>query len=81
MDMYKCRTDREHVVTNRLGVSRGIKFELEKSWEKPDELQRHLAAGGIKGRSQDINLLCLSDQTYVYCLVHQYVRYALESER
>eukprot|EP00961_Rhodomonas_salina_P138985 1870093-Rhodomonas_salina.1 len=33
MDMYKRRTDRQRVVTNRLGASRGIKFELEKSWE------------------------------------------------
>lgn len=33
LDSHKRKSDREAMVTNRLGVSRGIKFELEKSWE------------------------------------------------
>eukprot|EP00961_Rhodomonas_salina_P248099 3352789-Rhodomonas_salina.2 len=68
LDSHKRKSDREAMVTNRLGVSRGIKFELEKSWEN---LCRHLAAGGIKGKRQDINLLCLGDQKYFFCAAHQ----------
>lgn len=33
MTMHKRKSDRASVVANRPGASRGIKFELEKSWE------------------------------------------------
>eukprot|EP00961_Rhodomonas_salina_P253132 3420814-Rhodomonas_salina.1 len=77
LDMHRGRSDPERVVANCLGASRGIKFELEKSWEKQEALCRHLrlSAGGIKGRSQEIDLLCLGDDKYVYRNSHQALRH------